>query len=497
MKKTTVEVSAQQYQGTDKLLVGMVMSVLTFWLFAQTTLNIAPTMRADLGLDVSIINIAVSITALFSGIFVVVIGGLGDRFGRLRTTQIGLILSIIGSLLIAITPPGTTGFLMAGRIIQGLSAACIMPSTLALIKAYYHDEARQRAVSFWSMGSWGGGGICSFFGGIVATTIGWRWIFWISIAVAATSLFLIKGTPESKNPPSDKNAGFDLSGVIAFMIAMVAVESMIGKGSEAGWTSPFILGLAAVAAVALFVFFKIENSKENSFIDFSLFKNKLYRGATLSNFLLNGTAGAIMVAMTLVQVGAGLSSFQAGLLTIGYLIGILSMIRVGEKLLQKWGARKPMILACAFTGAGIFMTAFTFVLASQYMVIATIGFTFFGIGLGLYATPSTDTALSTVPAESAGTASGIYKMASSLGAAFGVAISAAIFTALSSKGVIFAGNIFWGRTDNIPVRFAAALALLFNLFIVAVAIVAIIKNVPPENKKEKEYSDTHQMKNAG
>ncbi len=474
----------------------MVMGVLTFWLFAQTTLNIAPAMRADLGLDVSIINIAVSITALFSGIFVVVIGGLGDRFGRLKTTKIGLILSIIGSLLIAISPTGTTGFLMAGRIIQGLSAACIMPSTLALIKAYYHGAARQRAVSFWSMGSWGGSGICSFFGGIVATTIGWRWIFWISIAVAATSLFLIKGTPESKNPPSDKKAGFDLSGVIAFMIAMVAVESMIGKGSEEGWTSPLILGLAALSAVALFVFFKIETSKENSFIDFSLFKNKSYRGAALSNFLLNGTAGAIMVAMTLVQLGAGLTSFQAGLLTIGYLIGILSTIRVGEKLLQKWGARKPMILACVITGAGIFMTAFTFVLASQYMIIATIGFTLFGIGLGLYATPSTDTALSTVPAESAGTASGIYKMASSLGAAFGVAISAAIFTALSSKSATFAGGLFWGRTDNISIRFAASIALLFNLFIVAVAIITILKNVPTENTTGKEDSDKSPMKNA-
>ncbi len=472
------KVTAQEYQGNDRLLLGMVLGVITFWLFAQTTLNIAPTMRTDLGINVNTSNIAVSITALFSGIFIVVIGGLGDRFGRVKTTKVGLILSIIGSLLIAASPKGTATFLMTGRIIQGLSAACIMPSTLALIKAYYQGAARQRAVSFWSIGSWGGSGVSSLFGGILASTIGWRWIFWISIIIAIGSFFLISGTPESKNPPSDKNQSFDFSGVLTFMTGMVAINVVIGQGARIGWSSPVILGLTVLAVVALFAFFVIERSKENSFIDFNLFSNKTYSGATISNFLLNGAAGTLIVALTLVQLGAGLTSFQAGLLTIGYLIAILMTIRVGEKLLQKWGARKPMVLGCIITGIGILMTAFTFVLARQYMIIATIGFTLFGIGLGFYATPSTDAALSTVPTEKAGSASGIYKMASSLGAAFGVAISAAIFTGLSNRSVHFSEGIFWGRVDNISIRYSAAIALLFNLGMVLVAIISILMTVP-------------------
>ncbi|MDR7871184.1 MAG: MFS transporter [Tissierellaceae bacterium] len=125
---------AQDYQGNDRLLFGIVLSVITFWLFAQTTLNIAPTIRTDLGIDDNTSNIAVSITALFSGIFIVVIGGLGDKFGRIKITKIGLFMSIIGSLLIAASPVGTAYFLMTGRIIQGLSAACIMPNTLALLR---------------------------------------------------------------------------------------------------------------------------------------------------------------------------------------------------------------------------------------------------------------------------------------------------------------------------------------------------------------------------
>ena len=480
------KVTGQEYRGNDRLLLGMVLGVITFWLFAQTTLNIAPTMRSDLGIDVNNSNIAVSITALFSGIFIVVFGGLGDRIGRVKTAKAGLVLSMIGSLLIAASPKGTAIFLMSGRIIQGLSAACIMPSTLALIKAYYQGASRQRAVSFWSIGSWGGSGLCSLFGGILASTIGWRWIFWSSILIAMASYALISRTPESKNPAGEKPQGFDFAGVFAFMIGMVAVNIIIGQGATIGWSSPVILVLAALAAVALYVFFKIERSKANGFIDFNLFSNKTYTGATISNFLLNGAAGTLIVALTLVQLGAGLTSFQAGLLTIGYLIAILLTIRVGEKLLQRWGARKPMLLGCIITGVGIFMTAFTFVLASQYMVIAAIGFTLFGIGLGFYATPSTDAALSTVSAEKAGSASGIYKMASSLGAALGVAISAALFTGLSNNDVYFAEGLFWGRTDNITIRFAAAIALLFNLGMVLVAIISILMTVPAGKPEKKD-----------
>ncbi|MDR7856866.1 MFS transporter [Tissierella sp.] len=469
---------AQHYQGNDRLLFGIVMSVITFWLFAQTTLNIAPTIRTDLGIDVNTSNIAVSITALFSGIFIVVIGGLGDRFGRIKITKIGLFMSIIGSLFIAASPKGTAVFLITGRIVQGLSAACIMPNTLALIKDYYQGTERQRAISFWSIGSWGGSGLCSLFGGFVTSTIGWRWIFWISIIVAIGSFFLINGTPESVTPSKDKYQSFDFAGVFTFMIGMVALNIVIGQGARIGWSSLVILGLVALSIIMLFDFFMIERSKKNSFIDFNLFKNKTYTGAAISNFLLNGAAGTLIVVLSLVQLGAGLTSFQSGLLTIGYLIAIIVTIRVGEKMLQKWGARKPMILGCIITGIGIFMTSFTFVLTSQYMVIATIGFTFFGVGLGFYATPSTDAALSTVPAEKAGSASGIYKMASSLGAAFGVAISAAIFTGFSNGRVKFIEGFFWGRVDNISIRYAAAIALLFNLVMVIIAIISILITIP-------------------
>lgn len=482
MRKDSV--SDPEYQGNDKLLLGLFLAVITFGLFAQTIINIATTIRTDLGIDVNASNIAVSLAALFSGIFIVLFGGFGDKFGRIKITKIGLVLSIIGSLLIAVTPKGTSSFLLIGRIFQGLSSACILPNAMALIKGYYKGPARQRAVSIYSIGSWGGSGFSSLFGGIVASTIGWRWIYWFSIIVAIFSFLLIMGVPESKNPPAAKKHRVDLGGIITFIVGMLSINIVISQGGRIGWLSPISLGLVALAVITFVIFFKIENSVEHSFIDFNLFSIKKFKGATISNFFVNVSAGTLIVTLALVQLGAGLTSLQAGFLTIGYLIAIVITIRLGEKLLQKWGPRKPMVMGCLITGIGIFMTAFTFIMANQYMVVATIGFTFFGIGLGFYATPSADAALSSVPAEKAGSASGIYRMASALGSAFGIAISAALFTGLSTQKISFVEGLFWGRTDNISIRYAAMIALLFNLVMISIAIVSILMTIPAEKSEQ-------------
>ena len=473
-----------EYQGTDKLILGIVLAVITFWLFAQTTLNIAPVMAMDLKISHGLNNIAVTITALFSGLFIVAAGGLADRVGRVKITNIGLLFSVVGSLLIVISPSGTAIFLLAGRILQGLSAACIMPATLALMQAYYEGKARQRAISFWSIGSWGGSGFSALFGGLIASSIGWRWIFIFCIIVSIVSYLLIRGTPESKSIATAQKS-FDWSGLIFFIIALLSLNIVIGQGSTLGWFSTTILIGWAIFIIATIIFFRIETTRKNSFVDLSLFKNKTFSGATLSNFLLNGAAGTLLVSLALVQEEASLSSLQSGLITIGYLVAILGTIRVGEKLLQKMGPRKPMLLGCLITGVGILLTSFTFLLAKEYIIVAFIGFTLFGVGLGFYATPSTDAAVSNVPGDKAGSASGIYKMASSLGAALGVAISAAIFYGLSkTKGTPPMADVFMGRTDNIEVRYAAGLALLFNVFMVVVAIIAILITVPKTIKQK-------------
>ena len=323
------------FRGNDKLLFGIIMGVLTFWLFAQTTLNIAPDMQKDLGLNTSLMNIAVAITALFSGIFIVFIGGLADRVGRVRIVMIGFVLSVIGSLLIGFAPRGTFAlyFLLSGRALQGLSGACIMPASLALVKTFWDGEARQRAVSMWSIGSWGGSGFCSLFGGFVAQNFGWRWIFFASVAIALLGMTLMKGTPESKAEEQTSN-GFDLAGVLTFMVAMIALQIVVTQGNNLGWTSPLNLLLSAVTLIFGWLFFRIETRISNAFVDLKLFHNRTYTGATISNFMLNGAAGTLLVSLQLVQLGGNMTAQQAGMLTLGYAIAIVAFIRVGEKLLR-------------------------------------------------------------------------------------------------------------------------------------------------------------------
>jgi DHA2 family multidrug resistance protein-like MFS transporter len=218
------------------------------------------------------------------------------------------------------------------------------------------------------------------------------------------------------------------------------------------------------------------------FVKVALFRNSTYTGATISNFLLNGVAGMLIVSMMLVQLGGGLSAQEAGMLTLGYAIAIIAFIRVGEKLLQKFGARKPMIWGSLIVGASIAMLMPTNLLIGQYKNLAIAAYTLFGVGLAFYATPSTDAALSNLPDDQAGSGSGLYKMASSLGASFGVAISAAIFSALSASGEStrwLDGVItFAGRQDNVALRQAALIALAFNLLMAVAAIVSIMLTIP-------------------
>lgn len=481
----------KQFEGNDRVLFGIIFGVLAFWLFAQTTLNIAPVMAEELGTEPSIMNIAVSITALFSGIFIVVIGGLADRWGRVKMLMWGFIFSILGSLWVGLAPVGPLAdtFLMLGRILQGLSGAFIMPASLALIKTYWQGAARQRAVSLWSIGSWGGSGFAALFGGLMAQNIGWRWIFIASAALSLIGMLMVKDTPESKAPTRD-NYKFDTKGIVAFVIMMVGLQVVATQGGNFGWTSLTTLGLLAISILFTILFIRFEMDNSNAFVDFKLFKNMTYTGATLSNFLLNGTAGILIVAMSLIQIGGDLNAQEAGLLTLGYAITIVAFIRVGEKLLQRFGPRKPMIWGSIIVSVAIIMLMPTNLILETYKPLVVGAFSLFGLGLAFYATPSTDAALSALPDDQAGSGSGIYKMASSLGASFGVAISATIFSALSAdatsvqwiEGVIS----FVGRQDNIATREAAFFAFVVNLFMALAAIVSIMMTVPKSSEEIKE-----------
>jgi len=214
----------------------------------------------------------------------------------------------------------------------------------------------------------------------------------------------------------------------------------------------------------------------------------VFTGATISNFLINGTAGALTVSLWVLQGAGNMSAAEAGYLTLGYAIFIIAFIRVGEKLLQKFGPRKPMIWGTLIVLVSIALLMATNTMQGTYQILAVISYSLFGLGLAFYATPSTDAALSNLPNDQVGSGSGIYKMASSLGAAFGVAASAAIFTALQTSGLDIVGAAidFSGRQDNVAVREAGFVGLAFNALMAIAALISITFFIPKGKKAEAE-----------
>ncbi len=479
------------FRGNDKLLLGIVLAVTSFWLFAMTAGTVAPSILEDINttteyVDANAMNLAVSVTALFSGLFIVLMGGIADKFGRVRIALTGVVINIVGSALLVIaTGSLALPLLLTGRALQGFAAACIMPSTMALVKTYWDGAERQRAVSMWSIGSWGGSGLAAIFGGTVVNYLGWRGIFGISIIVSGLAFVLMLGTPESR-PAAGQRQRFDFVGLALFVIGTLALMVALIFGGGLGWGSPSVLALAVVTLVAFGLFYVWERRQTNPFVDFDLFRNTTFTGATLSNFLLNCTVGIMLVSQQLIQLagqkpdGTPYSALDAGLLSIGYGIFIIAFIRVGEKLLQRFGPRKPMIWGSMIVAASILLLMQTQVLIGRYVVLSIIAYCLFGLGLAFYATPSTDAALSNLPEDKAGSGSGIYKMASSLGSAIGAAISLGLFTGMAATGSTIIGDVveFHGRTDNVLLRQAGMFALAVNLLFVLLAIISITVTVP-------------------
>lgn len=420
------------FSGDNRLLAGIVLSMLTYWLFAQSLFNVVPALQGSLQVAPGTLNLAISLSGLFAGCFIVLCGGLADRFGRRRLTYIGLWLSLLGCLGMMLATSGT--LLVLARILQGLSAACVMPATLALIKAYFPgDKARQRALSFYVMGSFGGSALSSLSGGAIAALWGWRGIFVVSGLVALLAMALLRHVPESRNtarlPP------LDYAGAATLTLSLLALNLTLSKGGEWGWLSGASL-LGAGLAVGLFILFLVTERRlgARGFVDFSLFTNRPFCAAALSNFFVNCNVSTLVIASLYLQRGLGMSALAAGMMTITYAAAALAMVRVGEKLLQRLGARTPMLWGGAMIALGVALIALTFLPSRVYLLGMGLGYLLLGVGIGAYATPSTDTAIAHVPQDKAGVASGLYKMSSALGGAFGVALALSIFAAHAGDG---------------------------------------------------------------
>jgi DHA2 family multidrug resistance protein-like MFS transporter len=442
----------------DRRLVGLCLAVSTYWLFGASMTVAVPTIGEDLGISTAQAGAALGVLALVSGIFVVAASGVADRVGRVWATQVGLGASILGSLLCA--RAGGPFLLMSGRILQGLSGALVVPATLALLNARYTGAARSRALGVWSHTAWFGVGLSSVIGGALASSIGWRWIFWLSIPVAVAALVLLREVPESRT--NKARAGFDGHGLALVAVGLVALYLTISFGSTWGWTSVATNAGLTLAAVTLTMFFLYERRQASPLVRYSLFHRRAFNGAVVQNFLVNfaGAAG-IYVFVLYAQLDRGLSAFAAGLVTLAFAAGALGGLRSGRRL----GVRPPMIAGSVLTCAGLVLVACTGFPGNVYYASAAAGFLVIGLALGGSAIPSTDAAVGAARSEQANAAAGIYRMASSLGASFGIAVPGAVFSSVLAGDPSAAGR-------------AATMAIATGCVAAVLGALAVVRWVP-------------------
>lgn len=417
------------YQCPPRILLGMCIGVSIYWLFALSMGPLLPSIGKELGVNVPDLALPMSLAGLVSGICIMPAGGLADRAGRLLMTRIGLAAGLAGMLMCGLA--NSVEWLIAGRFMQGLAAGFIMPATLALVKVYYNDEDRPKAISYWSMSSFGSASVSSLFGGLVATFLGWRWAFLLAAPLIALAFWLLRAAPESK-VARDKKHPFDAIGFTVLIAGLLGLFLFVTKGNTWGWSSLEALTALSIFAIALLVFIAHERRHPAPIADLSLFKRRAFTGAVVANLFLNSLLGLLVVLLAYLQKGRGLSALNASLLTLSYTVTVLSLIRVGEKIGKNRGPRLPMVLgALFFTLSALCLASTSIANDLGYFAMAFIGMGCMGTGLGLFATPATNTAVGEAPADKAGAAGGIFKMASSLGGAFGIAIHLAIYGSIA------------------------------------------------------------------
>ncbi len=416
-----------QSSPRSNIIIAIMLSALTYWLFAQSFINIGPLVGQTYQTSPAVLNLSISLTSFATGIFMVAAGDIADKIGQLRMTYMGLIISMFASLLLIISD--ITALLIIGRILQGLSAAILLPSTVGVLNNQFKRDHLRRAISYLMISTVGGIGLAGVIGGLIATNFGWQTNFIISIVIAFIAILLLKGTPEKVSQHSHRHP-FDYKGMSIFAVMIGSFTLLLTQGFEQGWFSTFSFICLSIFIITTLIFIIIERRHEVPFIDFSVLRNRPFIGAFLNNFVLNSGLGVTVVFFIYAQTHLGLSAAQSGLVTLPYAIVAVAMIRLGEKATLRFGGKLMLIIGPLFPVIGITIISMTSLQPSQYIIAVVIGFVICAIGNGLVATPGLTIAIFSMPNEKVGLATGLYKMSGTLGGAFGIALSTTVFSIL-------------------------------------------------------------------
>jgi EmrB/QacA subfamily drug resistance transporter len=389
----------------------------------NTIVNVAlPTIQRSLHLQVSELEWVVTGYALTFGALMLTGGKLADLFGRRLIFVVGLAVFTLSSLGCGLA--GSAGVLIAARVVQGVGAALMNPSTLSIITVTFPPRQRGTAIGIWAGVSALALAIGPLVGGVIAEKINWNWIFYINIPVGVLGILMAYMFIDETRDTSQEQRP-DLPGLVSSALGLFALSYGLIEGNNYGWTSGRILMAFAVAAVALVVFVLLEQHQRVPMLELALFRNRGFAGAN-AVMLLVGLAmfGVFFYVSLYVQQVLGYSPIEAGASFLPWTLLIILLAPQAGRLSDRIGPRP-------------FVTGGMVVLAGSLFLFSRMGVheTFWGLlpamllgGVGMSAAmaPTTAAAMSSVRPDKAGVGSAVLNSMRQVGGSLGIAIMGAI-----------------------------------------------------------------------
>ena len=396
-----------------------------------TVLNVAlPTFQRELGASAAGMQWIVNAYILVFAGLLLTIGSLGDRFGRRRSLEIGLIIFGISSLAAAYA--GTTGQLIATRAFMGVGGALIMPSTLSVLVNVFPREERAKAIGIWAAVAALGIPLGMVLGGWLLETFWWGSVFLINVPVAVAAVIAGRVVvPESKDPAARR---IDIPGaVLSIATLSVLVYSFI-EAPERGWLDPLILSGFAGALVLAVIFVAYELRTHQPMLDIRFFKNpRLSAGAGAVALAFMAMLATMFILTQYLQFVRGYTPLETGLrfapLALGFMIGAPTSAVLVGKLGTRRVASGGLVIVAAAIGGLAFIDGQT----AYWMVgLALVAL---GVGMANTMAPATDAVMAALPEAQAGVGSALNDTTRQVGGALGIGIFGSLFNSVYSSGV--------------------------------------------------------------
>ena len=382
-----------------------------------------PTIQSHLHTNLSDLQWAVDAFTLSFAALMLTGGTLGDRFGRKRFFLLGLVLFLIGSTFCGFAP--ALGWLLFGRVVQGVGAAALAPGSLSVLAAAFPEpRERAQAIGLWAGVSGLGLAIGPLAGGWLIQISSWPAIFFVNLPVGLIALALsVPLLAESRNPNARR---IDLPGQVLVTGTLFCLVMALIEGSSQGWTSPLILGLLIGAAVGLTAFLLVEARVREPMVPLRLFGNRVFWVANVASVILGfAMMGTLFFMVQFLQNVQGYSAFEAGLRTLPVSVGIFAVAPFAGRLTARIGPRLPIVLGALFCTSSLFLV----MRLEPDTSYATLWWQvcLFGIGCGFMLTPLAAAVLSATPPQRSGLGSSILNTGRTVGITLGVAVLGAFF----------------------------------------------------------------------